>query len=352
MAKDTSITSANQDKLDAELYACIRNYKPERVRELLAAGANPNAVNEEDIPVLHECAIWHNPEAAQILIDAGADPSGRDPEGNTALHKSTWPDVSLILMKAGVSPKTLNGDTRLPQNAITLQDNPTNSQGMVTQTITLLQNCALIERDADKHSISEATWNCLWPNHAFDGPPPNGDLPQLLTMQYFLHRMEQAGKFLPKEYLFKINNSAAEGMCRYIAADKSNISAWKRHCDAQGTSMTPQDWRISEVVNHVDASCAHLLFDREEIMKLPNLEPLHKLYDELNERIRKQPGPALEKAVTGGIRAWLDEGKGKFLNRRGVEQLYKETPDYIKPFFPLQQAISQREGAVSPGRGR
>ena len=62
---------------------------PERVRECLAAGADPGTPNPDGVTPLHLAAHQNdNPDIVTILVDAGADPNARGPSGMTPLHMS------------------------------------------------------------------------------------------------------------------------------------------------------------------------------------------------------------------------------------------------------------------------
>jgi cytohesin len=55
---------------------------------LLNAGADPNAKDDENIPLLHQAVIRGNKEMVGLLLDNKADINTKDPEGETALDEA------------------------------------------------------------------------------------------------------------------------------------------------------------------------------------------------------------------------------------------------------------------------
>lgn len=56
------------------------------LRELLAAGASTEGVNDDGLSALHIAALEGQAEAVDVLIDADADMEGRDDDDDTPLH--------------------------------------------------------------------------------------------------------------------------------------------------------------------------------------------------------------------------------------------------------------------------
>lgn len=90
---------------------------PALVEVLVAAGADPKAVRNDGSTPLHEAAASGNSEAVRTLIAAGADPKAVSDDGNTPLHSATarWVegDVSeavRALIAVGVDLNAVNDD--------------------------------------------------------------------------------------------------------------------------------------------------------------------------------------------------------------------------------------------------
>src|SRR5580658_2374399 len=56
------------------------------VKRLLAAGANPGAVNDYGVNAMQLAADSANTDLIRLLLKAGADPESANPDGETALH--------------------------------------------------------------------------------------------------------------------------------------------------------------------------------------------------------------------------------------------------------------------------
>ena len=88
------------------------------MRELIAAGADVNTVDDDGDPLLHE-AIWRgHTQIVQILVDAGADVNTVDDDGDPLLHEAIWrghTQTVWILVNAGadVNATAADGDSML-----------------------------------------------------------------------------------------------------------------------------------------------------------------------------------------------------------------------------------------------
>jgi ankyrin repeat protein len=96
-------------------YACHSCFAgADLVRELLAAGADPNAYYANDygpMSALYGAAgVVHDPERTRALLEAGADPNG-EPQFGDALYHSTEaesPECLRILLEHGAEPRGSN----------------------------------------------------------------------------------------------------------------------------------------------------------------------------------------------------------------------------------------------------
>ena len=106
-----SATPAPTDRPTCDDYwgtsSFFRSASPERVRECLDDGADPNAPNPDGVAPLHLVALESgNPALVAVLVEAGADPSARGPSGLTPLHMA-WSERRLAQEGAGAIVREL-----------------------------------------------------------------------------------------------------------------------------------------------------------------------------------------------------------------------------------------------------
>ncbi|MFJ3174536.1 HEAT repeat domain-containing protein [Streptomyces roseus] len=92
---------------DAALVAAVRAGDGERVRDLLGAGADPAAAEEEGLPVLCAAVDAFAYEVAEALVAGGADPDRVLPDGTTPLLRAVEggsPAVVSALLDARPAP--------------------------------------------------------------------------------------------------------------------------------------------------------------------------------------------------------------------------------------------------------
>lgn len=97
---------------NAALFDAIANAATERVRAVLASGADPNGFDEDgSLPLLKACDSWHTPdsryEMVEALLTSGADPRLLDRDGCGPLFECVLAkDARLIayLLAHGADP--------------------------------------------------------------------------------------------------------------------------------------------------------------------------------------------------------------------------------------------------------
>ena len=94
-------------------YDAIWRGETDAVRNLIAAGVDVNAVDEDGNPYLLE-AIWRgHVEIVQVLATAGADVNARDSDNDPLLREAIWRDhreVTHILINAGADVNAIDSD--------------------------------------------------------------------------------------------------------------------------------------------------------------------------------------------------------------------------------------------------
>ena len=112
------MTMSDND-IQKELFDASVEGDDSRVRELLAAGGNPNKyVDEEGVPALHWVTLRGHDDVLSTLIKSGADLNIQGKWGETAVHRAVVNrDCSILatLIRAGadLNLKNLNGQTAL-----------------------------------------------------------------------------------------------------------------------------------------------------------------------------------------------------------------------------------------------
>ena len=125
--RGTDLEEAGGDGWRAVIWA-VRQDHPDILRELLAAGADPNAPATRRngwTPLMHAIHTRQSAEgptarlgAIQTLLDGGADPNGRSRKGSTPLIMAAGygaTDMVALLLEAGADPRlqTPGGETAL-----------------------------------------------------------------------------------------------------------------------------------------------------------------------------------------------------------------------------------------------
>ncbi|MEN1958331.1 ankyrin repeat domain-containing protein [Luteimonas sp. MJ204] len=99
---------------NAQLADAVTGGDEALARELLAAGANPNSVDDQGQPLLQWVMKQGDRGAFRLLLALGADPALGNADGRTALHLAAmgktqgWLEV---LLEHGMSPDTPNTTT-------------------------------------------------------------------------------------------------------------------------------------------------------------------------------------------------------------------------------------------------
>jgi ankyrin repeat protein len=117
LAADSSAASARSADGFTALHFAAFLGGANAVESLLAAGADPSAVadNEMRVQPLHSAAALGDVEACRLLLAAGADPDARQAGEHTPLHEAALTgnaDLVELLLAAGADLAARNDDGR------------------------------------------------------------------------------------------------------------------------------------------------------------------------------------------------------------------------------------------------
>lgn len=108
-------SEAFTDVRTAELAQAAADGDAARVRELAAAGANPNERGAKGVTPLQWALYHHSTDGMKALLAAGADPAQGSDDGMTVVHLAAMADhprYLRVLLDHGVSPDTPNTVTQ------------------------------------------------------------------------------------------------------------------------------------------------------------------------------------------------------------------------------------------------
>ena len=103
---------APEQKVPLDAAAAVDAGDAERLEELLEGGANPNAVGDDGLNLVHRAAWAGDAAVAKLLVSKGADLFGRDPLGMTPASRAFVEgrcDVALLLVPKEPTPAGADG---------------------------------------------------------------------------------------------------------------------------------------------------------------------------------------------------------------------------------------------------
>ena len=107
------VATSSLPLVDPDLYSAVWRGQTDRVRALVAGGANVNARTSDNDPLIRE-AIWRNHvEIVEILADAGAHVNVNDSDGDPVIREAIWRDnapIVQILVDAGADVDAKDDD--------------------------------------------------------------------------------------------------------------------------------------------------------------------------------------------------------------------------------------------------
>jgi ankyrin repeat protein len=116
LAKEGDASAFADDGFTALHFAGFFN-QPDAARALLDAGADPNAVAQNDMRVqpLHSAAAGKANDVCRMLLEAGADPDAKQQKGFTAVLNANT-DLEKLLLDHGADSSIANDDGQRPED--------------------------------------------------------------------------------------------------------------------------------------------------------------------------------------------------------------------------------------------
>lgn len=84
----TKYHAKRDDHGNTPLYKAAKEGSLSKVKSLLKAGADPNAMNEHHLTPLHQAAYWGETEIVELLLQYGAKVNADNGKGWTPLHSA------------------------------------------------------------------------------------------------------------------------------------------------------------------------------------------------------------------------------------------------------------------------
>ena len=100
-----------EDDYDTALQRAVQEKQGRLIRDLLLAGADPNARSPQGNPLIVEVTHQNSMTLVQRFLDAGADINAKGQEDITPLHRAMWDrhyKMSQMLIKAGASTEGID----------------------------------------------------------------------------------------------------------------------------------------------------------------------------------------------------------------------------------------------------
>lgn len=107
----------NRSDMKAGALTAVAARDLDRLRQVLRAGANPNATTDGGLTALGQAVVQGDIEFVAALVDSGADVSRAGPGGHAPLHlASTWnePQIARFLLARGADPNAPGRDGTTP----------------------------------------------------------------------------------------------------------------------------------------------------------------------------------------------------------------------------------------------
>lgn len=317
--------------------------------EALHDGADPNWRNAKGQPLLNILASKNDTAALEAALAAGADVHATDADGNTAIFEAYYSQTMLTLLMAGADPHHRNNNNSTAYTHLPREHTNPAYRSMVLRTSLLVQDAELIATAANTGRLGPETYFNLWPKNAHRHPPPRDPLPHNDSLVYFLQRMEQEGKFMPKSELDG-QGVGQIGLRKAIRESESSASSWQLHCDKAGTPMTVQDWAITGIFSNSDKS-QHVacLFTPEYWGKKETLKDFIELFEAVPAHVFAQPSERLANTVNNTLYSWLQSGPGKDLSAAGVSHFRRQLPEQMRGMFTSYFQILSQRGSNNQG---
>jgi len=105
-----------KEKLNRRLQDAAESGQLDKVRDLIAAGAQIDIADENGMQALHIAVYRSRLSVVKFLLEKGARIDAVDDEGWTPLHYVDHLPVAEFLLEAGADPAAVNKDGKMPVN--------------------------------------------------------------------------------------------------------------------------------------------------------------------------------------------------------------------------------------------
>lgn len=345
-----------QAERNEDLIAALNSDDLAALEQAIQAGVDWEAPLPDGTPIIH--FAQSRPLAVQATcayIENGGDLELADPDGNTLLHIADYNPL-MRLLRAGANPLAKNHDGEPAHKHVNRVGLGIEPHGEYLNGA--LQEAIWVEETFGKDNLTPEACLQRWlkaEEHQWEREDYQYILPGTLK------RLEEKGVFIPKEWIFPVDeeemelrpdaypgiSSGDERLLWYALENMpSNIPAWMRHMDHAGHPMQVEEWEKSGLLDSIKLDRAHHFFSAEYWADQPSLEPMLALYETVlatcQPNKNKPFAEQLDKvngAAGDSCSKWLANHAEELAGLKPLRHLLNNLPDGVRKAIPNRHQL-------------